>query len=669
MQPKGYMGHILNVDLTSGTCEKRPLDGRMAMLYLGGRGLGTALLLEKLLACSDRYENPVRDIDPMSPDNVLVISTSPMNGTSVPTCARYHAEFKSPLTGGIGSADSGGKWGVEFKKTGHDALVITGRSENPVVLFINENGVQFMEPPDVSGDDVDAITDALEARHGRKVKVMTVGAAGRRLSRIAAIINDRGRALGRGGGGAVFASKNIFAIAVVGSMKVETANPEMLRPKNISGSVFKGLAKLRMGKLTKPPEQFGILSSMGTNGLMGMLAQYDELVHRNFQDNCHDPDELAKIRGEAFLNHPSVKVKRRACFNCPIGCTRSTQVVDAKGNVVETGEGPEFETVSMLGANLEIYDLDLITRANYLCNRFGIDTISLGGTIAALMEIYGIVKSKDVAECSPEEKLLLEDAREFVGKHGEPVFGNADCLIPLVEKTVFAEGIGEYVAMGAKRLAERYGHPEAAMVVKGMELPAYDPRATWTQALSYMLTPRGGCHLQGGYSAPIAFCAGYGEFPGTKSEGAALVARNASYHNCSYDILGVCAFAGFSVTLDEFANMLNDVTGLDYKASDLERIARRTLTLEKLFNLLCGMGIDDDWLPERFINEPIMVEGRELVCDEDEFRMMRAEYYEALGWDVNGVPTTETLTELEILSKGQVEDLRMGFTFSEMMDS
>jgi aldehyde:ferredoxin oxidoreductase len=179
-----------------------------------------------------------------------------------------------------------------------------------------------------------------------------------------------------------------------------------------------------------------------------------------------------------------------------------------------------------------------------------------------------------------------------------------------------------------------------------MELPAYDPRVTWTQALAYMMTARGGCHLQGGYSAPIAFCAGYGEFPGIKSEGAALVARNFAYQNTAYDVLGVCAFAGFSVTLDEYANMLNDVTGLDLKASDLETVSRRVLTLERLFNLLCGFTPEHDWLPERFYRDPIAVEEGTAVCPEADFRAMRAEYYESLGWDERGVPRAGALDEL-----------------------
>jgi aldehyde:ferredoxin oxidoreductase len=657
--PRGTLGRVLEVDLASGTARPHALDERLAELFVGGRGLGTALLVERFLRLRDRHPNPFRGVDPLGPENPLVLATSPANGTSVPTSARFHANFKSPLTGGIGSTNSGGKWGVEFKRTGHDAMVVTGRSPHPVVLFVDADGVRFDAPPEADPDDVEAITEALEARYGGGVRVMTVGAAGRRLARIASIMNDRGRALGRGGGGAVFGSKNLLAIVVAGSVAIETAAPEALRPKNLAGSVYKAHAKLRVGKLTKPPEQFGILSSMGTAGLLGMLAQYDELIHCNFRDSCHDHERVERIGGEALACHPAIRVKRRACFQCPIGCTRETELLDKCGVVVDSGEGPEFETVAMLGANLDIYDLEPITEANYLCNRLGLDTISVGGTIAALMEIFGIARGKRAEARTEGERVLMADASEFARACGAtssdapepgalaPAFGNARALVPLVGAMARSEGaLGRALASGARRLAGRYGHPEAAMTVKGMEIPAYDPRATWTQAMSYMITARGGCHLQGGYSAPIAFCAGYGEFPGVKSEGAALVARNAAYHNTAYDVLGVCAFAGFSVTLDEFANMLNDVTGLEMKASDLETVSRRVLTLERMFNLLCGFTAEDDWLPERFFHDPIVVEGRATVCPEREFRAMRAEYYESLGWDERGVPRATAIEEL-----------------------
>jgi aldehyde:ferredoxin oxidoreductase len=414
---------------------------------------------------------------------------------------------------------------------------------------------------------------------------------------------------------------------------------------------------------------------MGTAGLLGMLSQYDELIHCNFRDTSHAAAEIEKIGGEALASHPAIRVRRRACYLCPIGCTRETQLVDACGVVLDRGEGPEFETVAMLGADLDIYDLEPITEANYLCNRHGLDTISAGGTIAALMEIFGIARAKRPEARSAGERALIADAAVFARACGAaagapeegpfaPAFGNARALVPLVRAMARGEGeLGRALASGARRLAEQYGHPESAMAVKGMEIPAYDPRVTWTQALAYMTAARGGCHLQGGYSAPIAFCAGYGEFPGLKSEGAALVARNFAYQNTACDVLGVCAFSGFSVTLDEYANMLNDVTGLGMKASDLETVSRRVLTLERLFNLLCGFTPEHDWLPDRFYRHPIAVEEGDVVCPEEEFRAMRAEYYESLGWDGRGVPRAAAIHELgldAILGVAEVEEMLGG---------
>ncbi len=644
----GYAGRILEVDLSEQSIRETPLTQDLREMFVGGRAMAVALLFSQLQRTGIAQGDPIKDTDPLGEDNALVFATSPMTGTTAPTASRIHVAFKAPLTGGIGSSNSGGKWGVEFKKTGYDALVVTGRADDLTLLVIDEDGARLEPAPQVDLADVDAVTDAIQAATSDKHKVMTVGAAGRSLSPIACIINDRGRALGRGGGGAVFASKNLLAVAVRGEIPVAVHNPAGLDIKNISGSVYKAMAKLRVGKITKSKKQFGILSSMGTNGLMGMLAQYDELLHRNFLDNCHDESDLAKIQGEAFLHHDRVKVRGGACRQCPIACTRVTHIVDEEGQTVSSGEGPEFETVSLLGANLHIYDLEVVTEANYLCNRYGFDTISIGGSIAALMEIYEKVDATAPAERTEAEAALIAEAEPFVAQHGAPVFGNAGCLVPLVQAAADNTGIGQAVALGAWRLAQQYGHPEAAMTVKKMELPAYDPRATWTQALSYMMSPRGGCHLQGGYSAPLAFCAGYGEFPGNKSEGAALVARNVCYQNVIYDMLGVCAFSGFSVTPDEMANMLNDVVGTAHKASDLEHIARRCIILERIFNHRCGLTAEDDWLPDRFFDEPISVDGVETTCSRSDFSRMRREFYESLGLDEDGLPTERTLDDTRL---------------------
>ena len=641
----GYTGKILEVDLSEQTIRTADLPNNFRQLFVGGRPLAVALLFQQLNRKPIASGDPIKELDPLSEDNVLAFCTSPTTGTNMPTASRFHLAFKSPLTGGVGSCNSGGKWGVEFKKTGFDALVVRGRAKNLTVLIIDEEGPRLEPAPDTNPADVDAVTDAIQSVTSKTHKIMTVGGAGRNLSAISCIINDRGRALGRGGSGAVFGSKNLLAIAVRGKNPVTTCNPSGLDPKNISGSVYKAMAKLRVGKITKAKSQFGILSSMGSNGLMGMLAQYDELLHKNFLDNRHNDSDLSKIQGEAFLHHQSVKVKAGACYKCPIGCTRITRIVDSDDNIVSSGEGPEFETVAMFGADLHIYDLELITQANYLCNRYGFDTISMGGTIAALMEIYEKVSAIDPSKRTADEAALMTETEPFVSHYGPPVFGNSRCLVPLVEAAAANTGIGQAVAQGSRRLAQRFGHPEATMTIKGMELPAYDPRATWTQGLSYMMSPRGGCHLQGGYSAPLAFCAGYGEFPGNKVEGAALVARNVCYQNIVYDMLGVCAFAGFSVSLDELANMLNDVVGSTHKGSDLEQIARRCLILERLFNHRCGFKSEDDWLPERFFDNAITVDGVETKCSRSDFTRMRREFYEAMGLDGDGLPTAQTLDE------------------------
>jgi len=645
----GYMGKILEADLSAQTVSSTPLADNLRQLFVGGRSLAVALLFQHMNRNRDaNAAEPIGAIDPLSADNVLAFCASPAMGTSVPTASRIHVAFKSPLTGGIGSCNSGGKWGVEFKKTGFDALVVKGRAEKLSVLIIDAEGPRLAPAPEVNAGDVDEVTDAVQAMTSDKHKIMTVGAGGRNLSLISCIINDRGRALGRGGSGAVFGSKNLLAIAVRGLQSVTPRNPDGMDPKNTSGSVYKARAKLRVGKITKTRKQYGILSSMGTNGLMGMLDQYDELLHKNFQDNRHDESDLARIQGEAFLHHDTVKVRGGACTQCPIACTRVTRIVDKEGKTVSSGEGPEFETVSMLGANLHIYDLQVVTEANYLCNTYGFDTISMGGAVAALMEIYEKIEATDPTRRTEAQAALMTEAEPFVSRYGPPVFGNADCLCPLVEAAAADTGLGRIIAQGARRLADQLDHPEASMTVKSLELPAYDPRATWTQALSYIMSPRGGCHLQGGYSAPLAFCAGYGEFPGNKAEGAALVARNVCYQNIAYDTLGVCAFAGFSVSLDEMTNMLNDVVGGHRKSSDVEQISRRCLMLERIFNHRCGLTSKDDWLPDRFFDEAIDVDGVETKCSRDDFEKMRREFYESTGLDESGLPTEQTLSETHL---------------------
>ncbi len=657
--PRGYMGRILTINLTGKTFHSSALDSRTGNLFFGGRGMGVALLTEHFLSLEreGKYRNAFKEIDPLGEDNILIISTSPTTGTAMPASGRFHVNFKSPLTGGVGSANSGGKWAVAFKKTGYDILRITGKSPIPIYLTISPEDVAFHDAGSLLKLNVEEITDLLIRNSPKKARVMTIGEAGRKISRIAAIMNDRGRALGRGGGGAVFGSKNLLAVVVhpVSAGVIPVADPEGLRPGNESGAGYKARLKLDVGKMTRKEQTFGILSSMGTLGVLGMVHNYNELIHNNMRDTRHRDEDIGKINGEALRYHAAttssgrerVETKKSACYNCPIACTRVSRILDGKGTRLDHGEGPEFETVALLGANLSIYDLVVITRANYWANRYGLDTISLGGTIAAFIELYTLVKNKKDPR-TPEEEKLLKNVLPFCEQHGEPGFGRKEILLPLVHAIGRSEGIGKELAEGSYRFCRKYGHEELSMSVKKMEMPAYDPRTAYLQGLCYEMNNRGGCHLENGYTAIRDYCAGYAEWPGDRIEGTAIIARNAALTNTAIDIIGACAFASLSLTLDEFALLVNAVTGLSHSGGTLERIAWRTLTLERMFNLRAGFTRNEDRLPDRFYTESLEIEGRSLICNREAFDQMHSEYYDAMGWDGNGFPRAETLRELEL---------------------
>jgi aldehyde:ferredoxin oxidoreductase len=655
--PKGYMGRILTINLSEQTFCSSPLNPAICSLFFGGRGIGIALLTEHFISLEQKgkYANAFKEVDAFSEDNPLIFSTSPTTGTGMPASGRFHVNFKSPLTDGIGSANSGGKWAVALKRAGFDALRITGKSKTPIYLTISSEKVEFLSAEPLAELNVEEITDLLTREAPKGSSVMTIGEAGRKLCRIASIMNDRGRALGRGGSGAVFGSKNLLAIVVNpnSTHDIEVADPVGLRLNNESGAGYKARLKLEVGKMTRKEQAYGIFSSMGTLGILGMVYNYNELAHNNMRDTRHRIEDIEKISGEALRNHARttppgqsrIESQKGACFNCPIACMRATRILDENGNRVDHGEGPEFETVALLGANLSIYDLLPITQANYWANRYGIDTMSLGGTIAAFFELYALVKNKKEEKTS-KEAAFLEDVHSFIEQYGEPLFGRKEVLIPLVHAIGKSEGIGKALAHGSYRFCRQYGHEELSMSVKKMELPTYDPRAAFLQGLCYEMNNRGGCHLQNGFTAVRDYCAGYAEWPGDRIEGSAIIGKNAAQNNTAIDIIGACAFAALSLSLDEFALLTNAVTGLSYNAGNLERIAWRTLTLERMFNIFAGFSEQDDWLPDRFYTESLEFEDHSLVCDRKAFHQMHQEYYQALGWDRNGNPREDTLREL-----------------------
>jgi len=657
--PKGYMGKILRVDLTTRQQHAELLDKNMAHLFFGGRGFGAFFLFQHFqnLKLQGKFRNPYSEVDPLSENNVIIISTSPCTGTGVPTSGRVHMNFKSPLTGIYGSTNAGGKWAVEFKRTGYDALIITGKAEKLTYLLVTGEEVKFCDAQEiVSQDSVDKRL-FLQKKYGSKLQVLSIGKGGQNFVRFASVMSDTGKAFGRTGAGAVWASKNLYAVAALSESRseIEVADTESFDSKNERSAMYHARLKLDLGKFTRKEAAYGILSSMGSLGIMGMINSYRQLLRNNMKDTAHKPQDIEKIDGEALRNHAKnakpgekkILVKKGSCFNCPVACKRDTELLDENGNLIEKSEGPEFENTAMLGANLSIYDLPTIVQANSLVNRYGIDAITTGATIAAFIELYQFIKCKKDT-LNPAEKMFLDDVNDFVSQFGEPQFAKAELLVPIIHLIGNKEGIGKYLAEGSFRFCDRYGHKEISMTIKRLELPAYDPRTSFSQALSYEMSNRGGCHLEGGYTAPYAYCAGYAEWPGNRIEGTALIAKNAALTNTTYDIIGVCAYNGFSLSLDEFASLVNSVTGLEHNSGTLETIAQRTLTLERMFNILCGVTDKDDWLPERFFLETIEAKDGPAKCDRFAFGTMHKTFYNSLGWDDNGRPTEETLSKLRI---------------------
>lgn len=603
--PSGYQGKILEVDLTTGRIETVPLNPELAADYLGGRGLGARILYDRI--------DP--SCDPLGPDNVIVVATSPLIGTNAPTAGRGHMVFKSPLTGFIGSSNCGGTWAPAFKSTGFDVLVLKGKAPSPVMIDLKPDKAEVVPAGYLWGLDIHQTTEALSAGSmpGLRPRVLCIGPAGENKVRFAAVFNDRDRPYGRGGPGAVWGSKNLKAIRVAGQKKIQVQDKERYQ-----SGLDQAYYLLKQAPATKR-----LLKELGTSGLIELINLINMLPHRNFQDTLHREEDVEKVSGETLAK----KLLERAagCYLCPIACQRHTRVGDKKG------EGPEYETMVMIGPDCDVYDLEAITRANYLCNELGVDTISFGGTLACAMELYerGILTSKDT------------DGLDFR-------FGNSSILEEVVRRIACRQGIGDKLAEGSFRFASSFSHPEYSMTVKKQEIPAYEPRASFTQALGYMTCPTGACHLKGGYAVSLAFFGGAKEIPRFSLLQSPIGIRNMHNLGIIQDSLGVCRFTGFAFSTDPWARMVSGVTGLDFSTARLEEIANRISTLERLFNLEAGLTSADDMLPERFSREPIIVAGEEKIISREAQERMRRDYYLARGWDEEGKPTPSLLESLKI---------------------
>ncbi len=611
--PYAYAGRLLYVDLTTRAHRIEPLNFDYARKYIGGKGLAARYFLD--------LHKP--GIDPFSPENVFIIMTGPLTGTMAPSSAKYCVVTKSPLTGLWLDSHAGGYFGPELKYAGFDGIIIIGRAEEPVYLYVEDGVVQIKDAKWLWGKTTHETDTAIkEELADPMVRVMCIGPAGERLVRIACIHSEY-RQHGRGGAGAVMGSKNLKAVAVRGTGGVTVAYPD---------EFLKACAEVTEKDIFKNPEaEFGI--RWGSPAIAWWTQEVGAYPTRNFTDGRFE--RLSEIDANAVLR---MTVKRRACFQCPVGC--ANYVVVPSGPYAGTEvEGPEYETICLMGANCGIDRLDAIARANFLCDTLGLDTISTGNVIAWAMECYerGIITAKDT------EGLEL-------------TFGNHEALVKMTEKIGKREGLGDILAEGVRRAAERIGRGSEryAVHVKGLELPAYEPRASPAMALTYSVADRGGCHLRSWPIGPECF----GIFwLGAKPikidrwapENKAKIVVEQEHQYAAKFSLEVCDFCCW--TNERLTKLLWTATGFDeFKDVRLFELAGERITnLTRLINLREGMTMKDDTPPPRIFEDPLKTgPGAGRVVKHEDFRKMLTDYYALRGWDAEGRPMKEKLEELDM---------------------
>jgi len=605
----GWRGKILRVDLTKKETKAENLDIKMAKDYIGGRGWGIYYLNKEI--------DP--KCDPFSPENMLVMAAGPLTGTQVPTGSRYMVMTKSPLTGALTCSNSGGHFPKELKWAGIDAILFTGRSPEPVYLFINKGQAEIRPAGHLWGKTVPETTETLLSETDSKARVACIGPAGENLVLFAAIMNDKDRAAGRGGVGAIMGSKNLKAVVVRGDSPVPIADKKRFR--RIQNKIVPEFRKT----LKESP-----LRKHGTLGVVTPAVQNNGVFPtKNFQRGTFENWEA--ITGETLTE--KYLEKNRGCWACPIACGRVTKV-DEPG-FEGSGEGPEYETAFALGAMCMVENLAAITKANYWCNELGIDTISMGVTIACAMELF--------------DRGYLSQERA-----GGPIlWGDAGKMVDLVRMTGLREGFGDELAEGSYRLAERYGHSELAMVAKRLELPGYDPRGLQGEGLSYATSPIGGSHCRGhiAYSEMLGFPTPIDPHE-TKGKGK-LVKRWQDVSSI-IDAAGICLFFTVRNLLNPDLELkpsgileyLNAITGADYTMDTLLGAGERIFTAERQFLVKAGFSRKDDSLPTRLTQQPLPG-GHALgsICHLEE---MLNEYYQERGWTKDGIPTEAKLKELEL---------------------
>ncbi len=596
----GWIGTILRVNLTDGSIRKEALDPSLAKAYIGARGLGSRILCDEI--------NP--KVDPLSAENKLIFASGPLSGTNAPSAGHFNVVTKGPLGGTIAASSSGGVFGPMLKYAGYDLIIFEGKAEKPVYLWINDAAVELRDAGEIWGKTVPETTEAVRAATDEEASVACIGPAGERLVLFANIMNEFGRAAGRTGVGAVMGSKNLKAVAVRGTGAVRVADADAFR-----AAMLKARDMIR-----NHPVGGGGLKKFGTDVLINILNESGGLPTRNFREGVFPTAD--NVGGESLTK--KILTRPRGCFSCIISCGRATRVTNPK--YAGMGEGPEYETAWSFGPDCGVDDLDAVTKANYICNEYGMDGITMGATVACAMDLFdrGIITKKDT------DGIALN-------------FGNAEALVEMVRLTGIGEGFGKKLGLGSYRLAEGYGHPEYSMTAKKQEMPAYDPRVLQGIGLNYATSNRGGCHVRG-YMTAVEILGNPVKIDNLTTEGKAQWTITFQNLTAALDSTGACLFSTFGIGADELAALLSGATGVPYSTEEFMTAGERIWNLERLFNLASGLSAKDDTLPPRLLEDPMP--AGPYKGQVSKLAQMLPEYYTLRGWDAEGVPTTGKKAQL-----------------------
>ncbi|MBF8272181.1 MAG: aldehyde ferredoxin oxidoreductase [Magnetococcales bacterium] len=608
---------ILRVNLTEGSCTSEPVNMAWAADYLGGRGLGSKYLVSEV--------DP--GVDPFSPDNKLIMATGPLTGTPASTGSRYVVITKSPLTGTIACSNSGGFFGAELKFSGWDMIIFEGRAKSPVYLHIENDQATLESADDIWGKSTWETEGWIKKRHqDPQLRIASIGPAGENRVLFACVVNDLHRAAGRSGVGAVMGSKNLKAVAVRGTLGLDTIK-DMPRFMDVVGQ---GKVALAENAVTGKG-----LPTYGTQVLMNVINEVGALPTRNHRQVQFEHAD--QVSGEA-MHEPRKRdgkpnlIANAACFGCTIACGRISKVdkdhfsVKTKPEFWGASGGLEYESAWALLPNTGVSDLEAGTYVNSLCNYYGMDPISFGVTVSAAMELF--------------EVGAISEANTGGIKLG---FGSAEALVAMAELTGKGEGFGRELGMGSKRLCARYGRPELSMSVKGQEFPAYDGRSLQGIGLNYATSNRGACHVRG-YTVASEVLGIPVKTDPNATEGKAGLVKAFQDITATWDSTGLCLFTSFAWGMPEVSMQLDAALEGQWPVERLMEIGERIYNMERDFNLRAGLTGKDDTLPDRILHEPATSGPAKGMVNR--LGEMLPEYYRLRGWSEDGVPTGETRQRL-----------------------